>query len=62
MSKWIRGTASSHIDLSNDLVEAATGNSIATVGISSGGTGYVVGEILTIVGGTFTIAAQIEVT
>lgn len=61
MSNWIRGTASDHIDLSNDLIEAATGNSISAPVINAAGTGYVVGDILTVVGGTFTIAAQIEV-
>jgi hypothetical protein len=60
---WIRGTASNHIDLSNDLVEAMTGSSLQTVdSIAVGGSSYVVGDILTLSGGTSTIAAQVEVT
>lgn len=58
----IHGTASNYLTLSDALVAAATGNSLASVGISSGGTGYTVGDILTIAGGTSTAAAQVEVT
>lgn len=59
---WIKGTASSYIDLSNQMVAAATGQSLQTVdSIGEGGTGYVVGDILTLSGGTATIAAQVEV-
>lgn len=61
MSNWIRGTADDWLDLSNDLVEAATGNSISAPVINAAGTGYVVGDILTIAGGTSTIAAEVEV-
>jgi len=35
---------------------------IVTIGIGSGGTGYVAGDILTLAGGTFGAAAQVEVT
>lgn len=59
---WIHGTATDYIDLSNAIVEAATEASVATVGISSGGSGYVVGDILSVAGGTGTVTAQIEVT
>jgi hypothetical protein len=58
----IHGTASNYLTLSDALVAAATGNSLASVGISSGGTGYTVGDVLTVAGGTATVAAQIEVT
>ena len=58
----IHGTASNYLTLSDALVAAATGNSLASVGISSGGTGYAVGDVLTVAGGTSTAAAQVEVT
>ena len=58
----IHGTASNYLTLSDALVAAATGNSLASVGISSGGTGYTVGDVLTVAGGTSTAAAQVEVT
>ena len=61
MSNWIRGTASGHIDLSDAIVAAATGSSISAPVINAAGTGYIVGDTLTVVGGTFTIAAQVEV-
>ncbi|MCP4897723.1 MAG: hypothetical protein GY906_12185 [bacterium] len=62
MSVWIRGTAADWQDLSDQLVEAATGSSLEGVAVSSGGINYVVGDILTVAGGTSTIAAQVEVT
>jgi hypothetical protein len=37
-------------------------NSVATATITNGGTGYTVGNVLTFVGGTFTVASQITVT
>lgn len=60
---WIIGTSSGHIDLSNDLVAAAVADSLQTVdSVAAGGSSYVVGDVLTLSGGTFTIAAQVEVT
>ncbi|RKZ20196.1 hypothetical protein DRQ50_00120 [bacterium] len=59
---WIRGSATDFIDLSDELVAAATGDSVATVAVSSGGTGYTEGDVLLVAGGTNTIAAQVEVT
>lgn len=59
---WIRGTASNHIDLSNQVVAAATGRSLQSVdSVAAAGSGYSVGDIITLTGGTFTIAAQLEV-
>lgn len=59
---WIRGNATDYKDLSDILVAAAVGNSIVTVdSVSAGGTGYVVGEIITFTTGTFTEATQLEV-
>jgi hypothetical protein len=40
----------------------AISNSVATATITNGGTGYTVGNVLTFVGGTFTVASQITVT
>ncbi len=60
---WIRGTSSDFVVLSNDVVEAATEESLDTVdSIGAGGSGYSVGDILTLSGGTSTVAAQVEVT
>ena len=60
---WIKGSASDHKDFSDALVAAATGDSLSSVdSIVAPGTAYVVGDILTVVGGTGTIAAQVEVT
>ncbi len=60
---WIVGTATDYNDLSDELVAAATGTSLETVdSVAAGGSSYVVGDILTLSGGTFTIAAQVEVT
>lgn len=60
---WIKGVASSYIDLSDQVVAAATGTSLQSAdSVANGGTGYSVGDILTLSGGTATIAAQVEVT
>ena len=60
---WIAGTSTDYIDLSNDIVTAVTGSSLQSVdSITDGGTGYTVGDILTLDDGTATIDAQIEVT
>jgi hypothetical protein len=37
-------------------------NAVATATITSGGTGYTVNDVLTFVGGTFTLASQVRVT
>jgi hypothetical protein len=59
---WIRSTASDYKDLSDALVAAAVGNSVQSVdSVAAGGSGYAVGEIITLTGGTFTVAAQLEV-
>lgn len=58
----IRGTSSGHIDLSNDVVAAVTASSLTSVdSVAAGGTGYAVGDLITLTGGTFTIAAVLEV-
>jgi len=64
MSYWIKGSSTDYLDFSDTLatILAATSESVATAAVNSGGSGYVVGDILTVAGGTATIAAQIEVT
>lgn len=60
---FIIGSSSGHIDFSNDILAAVTGTSLQTVdSIAAGGTGYSVGNVLTLSGGTSTIAATVEVT
>lgn len=56
------GPADAWLELSAAIVAAATGTSVQTVAVGSGGTGYTVGDILTLTTGTFTVAAQVEVT
>lgn len=56
------GPADAWLELSAAIVAAATGTSVQTVAVGSGGTGYTVGDILTLTTGTFTVAAQAEVT
>jgi hypothetical protein len=59
---FIRGSATDYLDLSDEIVLAATGDSLLTVdSISGAGTGYALGEIITFTTGTFTIATQLEV-
>lgn len=58
---YIMGQATGQIDFSNKLLEAVLGTSVLTVAVSSGGTGYTEGDILTVAGGTSTIDAQVEV-
>lgn len=44
------------------LIDIATSAHVATVAINSGGTGYAVGDVLTVAGGTSTFAATLLVT
>lgn len=64
MSFWIKGSSTDYLDFSNTLatILAATSNSVSAATINAGGTGYTVGDILTVAGGTATVTAQIEVT
>ena len=57
-----RGTSTDYDDLLTKLDEFIQGDHVATVTVSSGGTGYVVGEILTFTTGTSTKQAQVIVT
>lgn len=58
----IQNTATDYLDLLEDLLDFVTGQSVTVVAVAAGGTGYVVGDVLTAVGGTFLIAATFEVT
>jgi len=60
---WIEGQADGYFDFVDEITEIVTSDSVASVAVgSSGGTGYVVGDILTLAGGTSTHAGQVEVT
>lgn len=63
MSSWITATASDYRDLLNQLTDIVTGQSLSSIdSVQSGGSGYAVGDILQLSGGTSTVAATIEVT
>lgn len=57
-----RGTSTDHDDLLTKLDEAMLGDQVATIAVNAPGTGYVVGDVLTIAGGTSTKAGRIIVT
>lgn len=59
---WVTGTSTDYQDLLLQLKQIATSNHVDTASISAAGTGYVVGDILTATGGTFTHAAKFRVT
>ena len=56
------GTATDYKDLLDQLVEIVTSDYVTSVAINAGGTGYVVGDILTVAGGTSTHTATLRVT
>lgn len=58
---YFLGQATDYRDLLSKVVEFATSDNIASVAVNAGGSGYVVGDVLTISGGTSTTAAQVEV-
>ena len=57
------GTASDYHDLLEQLIQVATSDSLSSVAVNSGGTGYVVDDILTITntGATFTHEVKLRV-
>ena len=64
MSFLLAQSATDHVDMINQLEDFATGNSLDSLTpptINAAGTGYVVGDIVTLSGGTSSIAAQLEV-
>jgi len=60
----IQGTATDYINLADIIYQTAQNNGVSAVAINAGGTGYTVGDILTVAGGTTTGAgaATLEVT
>lgn len=59
---WQTGTATDYFDLLKQLREIATARHVATAAVNAGGAGYVVGDALTVAGGTNTHVATLEVT
>ena len=55
------GTVNDYLELLDAVKNVATSNHVATVAINNAGTGYVAGDVLTVVGGTFTYPATILV-
>lgn len=58
---WQTGSATDYFDLLNELKLIATARHVATAAINAAGTGYTVGDVLTIAGGTSTHVATLEV-
>jgi hypothetical protein len=59
---WQTGTSDNYQTVLQDLIDVATSDHVATVAIDGGGAGYVVGDVLTVAGGTSTHAATLVVT
>lgn len=60
---WVTGTSTDYIDLLTQLIQVATSSSLSSVdSIVAGGTGYTVGDVIDLVGGTSTHVAKLEVT
>lgn len=55
-------SASNYRDLLDKIVEFVTSTSATSVAINAGGTGYTVGDVLTVSGGTKTISMELVVT
>lgn len=58
---WHKGTATDYQDLVDVLEALCTENHIDTAAVNAGGTGYALGDLLTVVGGTATVTAVYEV-
>lgn len=59
---WKTGTSTDFVDLLDDLITFATAQQATSATVSAGGSSYVVGDKLTVSGGTFGTAATFEVT
>ena len=59
---FVQGTATDYQDALAQLEQIMSSNGVTAVAIAAGGTGYVVDDILTVSGGTFTHAATLRVT
>jgi len=49
---WHTGTSTDYLDLLQELIDMMTNSSVSSVAVNSGGSGYAVGDIATINGGT----------
>ena len=58
---WQTGTADDHIDVLNAIRDVAVNRHVDSVAINNAGSGYVVGDILTVVGGAGPYTATLEV-
>ena len=58
---WQTGSATDYFDLLYQLRQVMTGRHVATAAVNAAGTGYTVGDVLTVVGGTSTHVATLEV-
>lgn len=58
---WYKGSATDYKDLLNQLSAIGEDENMATATIYDGGSGYIVGEIISITGGTATHAPEVEV-
>lgn len=59
---FVTSTATDYKDLLDQLLEIITQDYVTTAAVNAGGTGYVVGDILTVAGGTSTHTATLRVT
>jgi hypothetical protein len=58
---WVFGTSTNYQTFADLLHNLATGSSLATLAINAAGSGYAVGDIVSISGGTQTVQGQAEV-
>lgn len=60
---WHTGTEDGYVELLGTLLDLATNSAVATVAVNAGGSGYAVGDVLTINGGTTvnSLTAAVEV-
>lgn len=61
MTAFQTGSATGHIDLLEQLRDFVSSDHVSAAVINAAGTGYVVGDILTVAGGTFFVAATVSV-
>lgn len=59
---WQTGTTNDYLTALQDLIDIATSDHVATVAVNNGGSSYVVGDVLTVAGGTSTHTATLLVT
>ncbi len=62
MAHFQQAQATNYRTLLDALRDFASSDHVDTVAVNAGGTGYTLGDILTVAGGTFFLAATIEVT